>query len=106
MDQAGQVYCGDVRAAISAACSGAIFTVPAAFGHTKPELSEAALGRLLVPVFALAERKYRTSPRSSQDGERLTFVEQSVLFAVGDCGGGHYSVDFAQLPLPCAMTRR
>ena len=38
----------------SATGSGAIFLPPAAFGHTHPELSEAALADLLVPFVAVA----------------------------------------------------
>ena len=67
VDETGQVYytwrCTNQSSRRgSAACSGAIFDVPAAFGRTHPELSGAALARLLVPVFAVAEKSigYRT----------------------------------------------
>ncbi len=124
MDQAGQVYCGGVRAAISAACSGAIFTVPAALGHTKPELSEAALGRLLVPVIALAEASIGHRPgqvkigRPVDQGIRIPayrnryrlrrpgLVERSVLVSSMIVPKTINSVDLGWLPLPHAMVRR
>jgi hypothetical protein len=72
VDEAGQVYFVLASSSYepppgSAACSGAIFSIPAAFGHTNPELSAAALERLLFPIIAIAGKKYRLSAWRRQD---------------------------------------
>ena len=72
VDETGQVYytwrCTNQSSRRgSAACSGAIFDVPVAFGSTYPELSGATPVRLLVPVVAVGDKEYRLSSGPRQD---------------------------------------